>query len=197
MGLKINKKTYKLDEPQFINEVTNKKRIILDNSFTSNMAYVNGWKTRLGGEYKRTSAFSIDRDGTVYQHFDPKFYSEIFDNDEFNRESIGITLVNEGWLLKRDKSYYNLRNQEYYGDVFEKYWRGYDFWSTYEDVQYESLKKLIIELTNNFDIYNKMVKHNTKLLNPLDLYGVISKSNFNVEYTGVSPAFNFNNLVKK
>jgi hypothetical protein len=43
----------------------------------------------------------------------------------------------------------------------------------------------------------QIVEHNTKIVGVEKFFGVVSKSNFDTNYTDLSPAFNFNELLKK
>lgn len=193
----IDKKSFKIKEANYIKDITKKSKIILCNSFSSSMEFANGWILRLGGEYKNTTAFSVDRDGSIYQHFDPKYYSFMVDDDKVNEDSIGITLVNEGWLdMTIDGDLINLRGQIYdkSGGFKNQYWRGFNDWVLYTEEQYEALAELILYLNKKFNIYNKVITHNTRLSNPNIYDGVLSRSNFNKDTTDVSPAFNFNKL---
>jgi hypothetical protein len=53
--------------------------------------------------------------------------------------------------------------------------------------------KLLKEMNIKFQI----IGHNTKI-NGIEKYdGIVSKSNFDTDYTDVSPAFNFEELLKK
>jgi hypothetical protein len=46
-------------------------------------------------------------------------------------------------------------------------------------------------------IKNQVIGHNTKI-NGIERYdGIVSKSNFDTDYTDVSPAFNFEEFLKK
>jgi hypothetical protein len=56
----------------------------------------------------------------------------------------------------------------------------------------ELCKKLIKELSIN----KECVGHNTKI-NGVERYeGIVTKSNFDIEFTDVSPAFNFEQFIK-
>ena len=194
--MEINKKDFNIGEDNFYKEVYKKERIVLGNSFSSDMSYTKGWSLRNGGDYKKTAAFTIDKDGTIYQHYNPKYYSE-FLGDDTDKSTILINLVNEGWLTQRMDGYYNLRNESYLGDVVEKYWRGLDFWVNYTDEQYESLRLLLLDLMKKFDIYERVVSDNTKKTKTSKLNGMLTKSNFSDRFTDLSPTFDFNNLKKK
>jgi hypothetical protein len=81
--------------------------------------------------------------------------------------------------------------------VFEKKWRDYFFWHPYTESQIENLGLLCKELFETVKIKPQVVEHNTKI-NGIEKYcGIVTKSNFGVDYTDVSPAFKFNEFLKK
>ena len=76
----IDDKTYKLASKNYIPIETEKTQIILGHTFNKDMKHIIGWKNRYNGSYKKTAAFTIAKDGTIYKHFDPKFSSNYFSN---------------------------------------------------------------------------------------------------------------------
>ena len=119
---------YSLPENNFFKTETNKKRVVIGNSFSTNMTHYIGWLNRYDGYYKKTAAFTVKLDGTIHQHFDPKYYSEITGNDKFDESSILVLLENEGWLIKdlnEENKYITCVGNIYNRDdvVFNKKWR--------------------------------------------------------------------------
>ena len=51
--------------------------------------------------------------------------------------------------------------------------------------------ELCINIINEYKIEKKCVGHNTKIDNIDKLGGIVSRSNFHVNYTDLSPAFDF------
>jgi hypothetical protein len=51
-------------------------------------------------------------------------------------------------------------------------------------------------LLEKFSIDKKCIGHNTKVEGIEKYVGIVTKSNFDVEYTDVSPAFDFEQFVK-
>jgi hypothetical protein len=190
----IDEETHKLSEYNFIKQGTKKTRIIIGNTFTSDMKHCIGWVNRWNGNYTKTAMFTIDIKGNVFQHFSPIYFSKLLDNEELNEGSITILLENEGWLTKDlsdENKYIN-----YIGDiynrkdsVFEKRWRNHMYWAPYSDKQSESLYDLIKELCNEFDIPLKVIPHNTNFDGAYDYKGILYKSNFYKYYTDTSPAW--------
>jgi hypothetical protein len=52
------------------------------------------------------------------------------------------------------------------------------------------------KLLKELKIKTQIVEHNTKIAGIEKYVGIVSKSNFDTNYTDLSPAFNFNELLK-
>ena len=72
--MEINKEKYILGESHYVNEEHKKTKIILTNSLTPDMRFFEGWKLRRNGKYKKVTPYTVDKDGTIYQHFNSKYY---------------------------------------------------------------------------------------------------------------------------
>ena len=145
--MEIDKKTYKLKNTNYHQKTFDKHQIVIGNSFANNLDHVTGWKNRLGGEYTKTSTYSIDRKGNIYQHYDPKYYSDFIGIKKVDKKIISITLENMGWLVKdliKDKyidwvgNIYKRRAK-----VIEQRWRGFSYWDPYTSQQVKSCVNLI------------------------------------------------------
>ena len=68
----IDKETYKLTDSNYYSKEFDKTQIVLGNSFSENLNHLKGWGKRMNGEYTKTSTFTIDRKGNIYQHYNPK-----------------------------------------------------------------------------------------------------------------------------
>lgn len=190
----INKTDYILTNKNYIQEETIKDKIVIGNSLSNDLKYFNGWLTRLGGEYKGTSMFTIDIDGTIYQHFDTKYYSNYMTEIGVNENLISVNLVNEGWLIK-DKNYenrfYNYVGNIYNKEVYTKKWRGYEFWAEYTEEQFKSTIDLVRKLCDEHVLDRTVISHNTKLDSIKDIKGVLYKSNFKKYYSDLNPSWKF------
>jgi len=80
--------------------------------------------------------------------------------------------------------------------VFEKKWRDYFFWQPYTEEQVQSTFSLCDKLLKEMNIKPQIVEHNTKITGIEKFMGVVSKSNFDANYTDLITAFNFNELLK-
>ena len=96
----IDDTTYSLPIDNYVSEETVKKQIIIGHTFNHDMRHFSGWLHRYHGKFKRTAPFTINQSGTIYQHFDPKFYSRFFNKPDLDNKTIVILLENDGWLIK-------------------------------------------------------------------------------------------------
>lgn len=197
MGL-IDENSYKLTEKNYFKETYDKTQIIIGHTYRNNMLHYAEWIYRLNGKNKKTATFTINKDGKIYQHYNPSFYSS-FINKEQDKASISIVLENVGWLRKDGISnkYLDWLGNEYKKqneDVLNKRWRNYSYWDKYSNKQLESLKDLVTELCQEYNVPKNFIGHNVYDEN-IDLYkGIVFRSNYYQETTDVSPAFDFEYL---
>jgi len=199
--MNIDNKTYKLDEKNYYKKEFPKYQIVLGNSFSDSLHHLKRWKYRLGGEYKRTATYTIDRKGNVFQHYDPKHYSDFINNKMVDKKIISIMIENQGWLLKdllKDKyidwvgNIYKRRAK-----VIEKRWRGFLYWDSYTSQQFSSAIELVSFLCEKYDIPFKCVGHNTFIDGMEYFEGITYRSNYYKEMTDLSPAWDFNKFKNK
>jgi N-acetyl-anhydromuramyl-L-alanine amidase AmpD len=175
-----------------------KHQIILTHTSRNINDYLQSLKFRFNGEFKRIPNYIITRDGKIIQLLGNTEHSEYFKDPNINRNSIIISLENLGWLQKEPLTdhYINWIGDIYNGKVFEKKWRDYFFWQPYTEEQVQSTFSLCDKLLKEMNIKPQIVEHNTKITGIEKFVGVVSKSNFDTNYTDLSPAFNFNELLK-
>ena len=176
-----------------------KHQIILTHTSRNINDYLQSLKFRFNGDFKRIPNYIVTREGKIIQLLGNTEHSEYFKDPNVNRNSITISLENLGWLQKEPLTdhYINWIGDIYKGDVFEKKWRDYFFWQPYTETQVNNLGLLCKELFENVKIKPQIVEHNTKISGIEKYCGIVTKSNFSVDYTDVSPAFKFNELLKK
>lgn len=193
--MNIDLEKYKLDEKNYYITEFNKRQIVIGNSFSEKDYHIKGWKTRMGGEYKKTSTFTIFKNGEVYQHFNPSMYSDFLDNKSMDKKIISISIENQGWLQK------DLINNEYFNwvgniykknkDVCEKRWRGYTYWDTYTNKQITSCVKLVEYLCEKYNIPKNCVGHNTFIEGIEYFEGITFRSNYYKDSTDLNPSWDF------
>tara|TARA_R110000803_G_scaffold81853_1_gene147798 strand:+ start:37 stop:672 length:636 start_codon:yes stop_codon:yes gene_type:complete len=197
----IDKESYGLGKTNYFDKSFEKKQIVLGNTLLTDMKHVNGWCHRLGGKYTKTSTFTIDRKGVIYQHFNPKYYSDFIGDKSVDKKSISISLENQGWLMK---DLMKDRYIDWVGNIYkrkakviEKRWRGYTYWDPYTPKQYKATLDLIEYLCKEFGIPKKIVGHNTQIQS-IELYeGITYRSNYYKEKTDLSPAWDFRKVKNK
>lgn len=177
-------------------KVYNKNKIVIGNTLTTKMSHIDLWKNKLNGAFKGVPAYVISTEGQIYQHFNPKYYSEIIKMGNNDREIVSILLENEGWLTKDYQKNElltwcgNIYNKED-GPVANIKWRGKIRWTPYAQPQMDSLVQLTEYLIERFNINRYVSEHNTKILDIEEKEGIYYRSNYNINYMDVSPTFNF------
>ena len=112
---------------------------------------VDRWNVLLD---KNVMPYLIDRDGTIIQTFPDDEYGyhlSLFGTQgKWDRQAIGIALVNEGGLITENKNYYinSYANHQniYRGPVFEKEFRNFKYWADLDPLQVDALVNLIKHL---------------------------------------------------
>jgi N-acetyl-anhydromuramyl-L-alanine amidase AmpD len=185
--------TYKLTESNYHKENYDKTQIIIGHSFQKEMLHYAGWIYRLNGKNKKTATFTITKEGIVYQHYDPNYYSSFINNQQ-DKASISIVLENLGWFRKdamidRYVDWLGNSHKKNNGEILNKRWRNYTYWDCYTEIQMNSLTELLTELSQKYNISKDFIGHNVFDEN-VDLFkGITFRSNYYQESTDVSPAF--------
>lgn len=192
----LDSKTYSLKESNYYKSNNKKSQIVIGHTLSKDMSFFNGWTKRLNGNYKKTTPFTIDLSGKIYNHYSPKHHSDFLGFDPYDLKIIPILLVNEGWLIKDiiNNQYIdwvgNIYNRE--DKVVERRWRSHTYWAPYPQKQIDSLVGLVSDLCKEFDIQKRVVEHNTQVYDINKFEGIVYKSNYNKNTTDLSPAMNYN-----
>lgn len=175
-----------------------KKQIILTHTSRNINDYISSLKFRHNGKFDKIPHYIIGKEGSIYRALSDTSYSNFFKNINVNRNSIIISLENLGWLEKRPLTdyYVNWISDIYKGDIYERKWRDYFFWEPYPEKQIEVCAELCNFLIKEFSIDKKCIGHNTKVDGIERYEGVVTRSNFNSDYTDLSPSFNFETFLK-
>lgn len=192
-----------LPDTEYYKQKTIKHQIVLHHTVSSTFSSTFNWWQQDGIHV--ATAYIIDKDGTIYETFDPNYWSYHLGKGTTtldNKGAIGIEIINEGQLYKRDNgNYYWWINNDYpegkalyKSDVFDNKveWRGYRYWADYTYEQYSSVVSLILHLTSKFNIERDIItsfEYNKKLLNH---NGIISHHNVRQDKTDVSPSLKLN-----
>ena len=175
-----------------------KKQIILCHTSREVEEYLASLKFRYNGKFDRIPNYVITRDGKILQLLSDISHTNYFNNENINRNSIIICLENLGWLEKKPLTnyYINWKGSIYNEQVYEKKWRDYFFWEPYTTSQIESTADLCNQLNETLRIDNRCIGHNTKVVGVENFEGIVTKSNFDSDFTDLSPSFNFETFRK-
>jgi len=194
-----------LPDSQYYKEQTKKDLIVMHHTVGGTAkSTVEYW---LSTPDHIATAFVIERDGTVYQMFDPMYWAHHVGakdprNLALNKRSIGIELASEGGLTKvNDKLYcYGIVSQrtEFKQPFVDLgcVWRGYQYFDAYSDEQIESTIVLINFLCTEFNIPKTVFSttpYDYKTSN-LDLSGICGHSHLRADKSDVHPLFPWDKL---
>ncbi len=126
------------------------------------------------------TAYIIDRDGTIFQAFNPNAWAYQFglkwpqqDKLAFEKRFIGIEVASEGGLIESNGNLYcfgtvNSRTLKNRNETFDygKPYRGYRYFDQYEPAQIDSVINLVNELLQKYNIERKIPR------NYMDYYGM-------------------------
>jgi len=193
----IDNETYRLTTNNYYEKEYKKTQIVIGHNGRRDMRHYEGWIHRRNGQYKRTAHFTIDKDGTVYQHFNPKYYSDFVGVDQ-DKGNISILLVNEGWLKNDSLNnvYIDWLGHTYSKSrsVLERSWRGHHFWMNYRNPQMKVLKELVTQLCDEHNIEKECIG-NCVYNEDVDIFnGIAFRSNYDSNITDISPAFDMDVL---
>lgn len=189
--IKIDKKKYKVDSQNYYKTVKPKTKIILADSFRKDDFHIKRLEKKDMGKSKTWNTYTISRSGEIYEHFNPKYYSDYISNKEISRESITIVLENLGGLNYIDTGYYNWAGEELinYDQLHVEHWRGCEYWEKYTKEQFNSSIKLCKYLCEKFEIPKKTIGFNNYHIDSDKYNGVISVSNFDHKRDDINPSF--------
>lgn len=174
-----------------------KEKIVLINTQLPIADHLTKLRLRYGGKYDKIPTFTIDRLGTIFQHYPATHTSKILDNDSLDRQAIVIALENVGWVNYDDTNdqYYDWRGIVYSDPIVNISWRGKKHWALYSDSQFLTLIELIDYLCKEHSIDKNFIGHNV-MCSIKDYNGIINRSNFSKEHFDLTPAFNFEKITK-
>lgn len=190
--------THKTDDPKRIVPTKTKKRqIILGHTGSSLDDFIAKITNRFNGKYDRLPAYLIALDGTVYELYDPNFYSHFMEDETVDKWAIPVVLENVGWVTQdpRDNIHYDWKGHEYVeAPVHYKEWRGKKFWAAYTNPQSDRLIELIDHLCDEHKIPKAFVGDNVTMHKPKTFRGVITRSSYDKKHYDLSPAMDFEEL---
>ncbi|RPI72064.1 MAG: N-acetylmuramoyl-L-alanine amidase [Ignavibacteriales bacterium] len=151
------------------------------------------------------TAYIIERDGTIFEVFNPKGWAYQFglkwpDKISFEKRFIGIEIASEGALRESDGKFYcfdriTSRTEKNPAEVFDygKPYRGYRYFDKYEKAQVDSVIELVNHLLQTFNIERKIPSNYMDYYGPKlkHFNGVIGHVNVREDKTDPLPDDNF------
>jgi hypothetical protein len=159
--------------------------------------YLQSLKYRYNGKYDKIPNYIITREGKILQLLENDEYCKYNNDSKIDQNSITVALENLGWLEKEPlkNSHINWIGDIYKQKVFERKWRDYFFWQPYPEEQIMLTAKLCVEISKETTIPLISVEHNTKINGIEKFEGIVTRSNFDSDFTDISPAFNFEKFI--
>ena len=192
--IEIDKTTYSING--FHLEEFDKDLIVLGDTCRKGSKHIDRMLIKDNANSFDWNTYTITREGKIYEHFNPKYYSNHLISDKLNKRAIYILLENMNLLYKIDDIYYNWLYEVCDDEnVIVKRWRGEIYWEKYTEKQYESLAYLVKYLKSIFsNIPDYIIESNIYDTDALKQTGILSKSNLFEAFYDLSPVFNFNKL---
>lgn len=192
--IQIDKKSYSLTKNNFNKRKTKKRQIIISFSLRKNNNYITHLQHKEYGNTKKWNTYTITRDGIIYEHHDPEYYSDFMTIKNVDKKSISIVLNNMCSLIKLDNNtYVNYLNEVCPNDmVIQKKFMGLNYWELIPHKQFKSTVDLCNKLCDDFNIPKRIIDfhHYNSNINKFD--GIVLKSNYNDNKTAINPLFDLN-----
>lgn len=194
----LDRETFKAESANFIQTKTKKTQIIISGSLRKGSNGLIHLKKKDFGTSKRWPTFTITREGVIYQHFDPLYYSDYLQNKEIDKKSINVCLENMGavWFDPNRDLFVNWIDEETEEQPFNKLWKNNRYWEAYTDSQYEALAQLGKHLCKEYGIDLNVMKTNTHSDESSRFQGILSRSNHSQYHTDVNPSFDYAKLFR-
>jgi hypothetical protein len=174
------------------NKDTNKSRIVIGDTYGYELSHLNTFHKHLNGD-KKCPHFSILRNGEIYRHFSINYYSDFL---EINPEkNITIALENVSILQKINNEFFDIYNNKYEGEVFQRKWKSIDCWIPYTEDQFDSLIYLLLDLRNNLNFSETEIKQSNVFDSKHEKFkGVSYRSNYSKTFLDPNPSLNFKKI---
>lgn len=206
----INKTKYALPATDYFDEIQNKDLIELH--FTAGSTAVGAFATFRNDPDKVATAFLVDIDSAAYELFHPGKWAYHLgmkkDNPGFihDKRSIGIEIVNPGPLTRAGewlKTWYGAgwcKIAETSKYVQVPTWRGYNYYATFTDGQYQTVIELTRELSSDFGIPRVIPPPEKRMQFDVPFFskwkGIAGHQNFRLDKCDPGPAWDWDRFSK-
>lgn len=199
-SIQIDRESYIIKEVNYYKEEYKKSLIILGGTNRIEDFYLKRQLKKDNKKAKDWNTYTISRNGVIYEHYNPIYYSEFTGDNIIDRKSVSILLENMGHLYYNDEMdiYVNDLNEVLENNdlIFTKEWRGYKYYESYTKEQYDATVYLCRLLCLELNINDDSIGHNAFDDNAKNYTGVISRSNLDVNNTDLNPSFDFKKFLK-
>lgn len=187
----IDKQKYEVKEINRYKTQSVKTQIVLATSLRKNGFHITRLQHKEFGKTKKWNAFTITREGIVYQHFEPKYYSDFLGIKEGDKQSISIVLENMGCLFQTPEGkYINWLNEVCDEEnVTTKNWLGYNFWENFSEEQVKSTVLLCKDLCEEFGIPKQCMEFHHYHKETVKFRGIVFRSNYIEDSSDINPLF--------
>jgi len=203
MSAVVINRLFRLPADQFFQESFIKRQIYIHHTVGgSAVSSFNYW---LQQPERVGTAYLIDRDGTIYETFDPVYWCHHLGlkharNKELNQHSIGIEIASEGALQFHNQKLTAFDGKQvfrsgYVNNIHE--WRGYQYFDSYEQAQIFSLYKLVKHLCEQHSVPKKCIEQKLSTTYSeefFDFNGILGHCNVRADKTDPHPRFRFDHL---
>ncbi len=195
----IDKKTYKVERYNCYHTKHKKQQIILAGSLRADHNHIVHMQHKKYGKSKEWNTFTIDRDGTIYQHFDPACYTDYIGVKDVDKHSISVVLENMGSVFYDfERGYLNWIHESCDEEfVYEKNWKGSRYWEYYDPKQFKATVELCEYLCEKYKIPLDSLGFNAFHEDAAKFKGIVCRSNFDHDFNDLSPAFDFKKFLNK
>lgn len=177
--------TIKYPFNNFFREENEKRQIYIHHTGGGNAkGAIDFWNNRLKGKGTRGTCDVIDRDGTIYEAFDSKYwahhlgqvenFSTRISTSKLHRISIGIEVVSWGQLEFDGEKYWSWTGKEVSASevvCFEDGFRGEHYFQDFTDAQYNALFERLNFLCDKHNIPKRDYSYGFGHLSELPLLG--------------------------
>lgn len=197
----IDRETFSISENSYYKEEQKKSLIILGGTNRPKNFYLKRQLKKNNKNSKDWNTYTITRDGIIYEHYNPIYYSDFTGDKLIDKRSVSILLENIGHLYYDEDLdlYYNDLNEVYNinkNELFNKEWRGNKYYEPYTKEQYNSTLYLCRLLCLELNINDDTIGHNAYDDGAKTYNGIISRSNFDVTTMDLNPSFDFKKFLK-
>lgn len=189
--MQIDEITYKVKDINRYKNQSPKTQIVLATSLRKDNFHINRLLHKEFGKTKRWNTYTISRNGTIYNHYDPKHHGDFLDIKEADKQSISIVLENMGCLIETDGVYVNTINEICdKSNVVERNMFGYNYWEQFTDEQIISTVELCRKLCDQFGIPKALIDFQHFHKDIVKFRGIVFRSNYILDSPDINPLFN-------